>query len=68
MRWTIRDYLDDMVGAAKDVLEFTEDVTFAEFQRDRKTVNAVIRSLEVMGEAAKKVPGDMREKHPAVPW
>lgn len=57
-----------MVGAAKDVLEFTEGMTFAEFQRDRKTINAVIRSLEVIGEATKKVPEDVREKYPVVPW
>jgi uncharacterized protein with HEPN domain/predicted nucleotidyltransferase len=68
MRRTIRDYLEDMLSAAREVLEFTEGWTFAEFERDRKTINAVIRSLEVMGEAAKKVPDDVREKYPAVPW
>ena len=56
MSRTLKDYLEDMWNAAKEVLEFTEGMEFEEFSRDRKTVNAVLRSLEVMGEAAKKIP------------
>jgi uncharacterized protein with HEPN domain len=39
--------------------------TFAE---DKKTVNAVIRSLEVLGEATKRIPTSFRQKHPDIPW
>ena len=35
---------------------------------DKKTVNAVIRSMEVMGEAARKIPVEVREKYPEIPW
>jgi uncharacterized protein with HEPN domain len=38
------------------------------FVRDRRTVNAVIRSLEVLGEAAKRIPDEVRQKYPAIPW
>jgi uncharacterized protein with HEPN domain len=38
------------------------------FSADRKTVYATIREIQVIGEAAKKVPGDVRLKHPRVPW
>ncbi len=68
MSRTLKDYLEDMRNAAKEVLEFTEGMEFDEFSRDRKTVNAVLRSLEVMGEAAKKIPEDVRTKYPEVPW
>ncbi len=43
-------------------------MTFDSFITDRKTVNAVIRSMEVIGEAAKNVPESLRKKYPAVPW
>jgi len=56
MSRTLKDYLEDMWNAAKEVLEFTEGMEFEEFSRDRKTVNAVLRSPEVTGEAAKKIP------------
>ena len=38
------------------------------FFTDKKTVNAVIRSLEVIGEAVKKIPSELRQKHPSLPW
>lgn len=41
---------------------------FAQFAGDEKTVFAVIRALEIVGEAAKKVPKSIRSRYPAVPW
>jgi uncharacterized protein with HEPN domain len=38
------------------------------FIKDRKTMKAVVRSLEVIGEAAKNIPGLLRESHPEIPW
>ena len=64
----ITDYLDDMRTAIAEVKEFTSGMTFDEFAADRKTVNAVIRSLEVLGEATKHIPAAFCRKHPAIPW
>jgi uncharacterized protein with HEPN domain len=64
----IVDYLDDIRTAIAEVKEFTAGMTFDEFAVDKKTVNAVIRSLEVLGEATKHIPSAFRSKHPAVPW
>ncbi len=47
---------------------FTEGMTFETFERDEKTVDAVLRNFEVIGEAAKNVPMDVREDHDEVPW
>ena len=41
---------------------------FETFIEDKKTVNAVIRSLEVLGEATKSIPISFRKKHPDIPW
>ena len=41
---------------------------FIDFKRDYKTVDAVIRNFEIIGEAAKNLPKDFKEKYPEVPW
>lgn len=43
-------------------------MSFEDFARDKKTINAVIRSLEVIGEATKNIPKSIRDKHPSIPW
>lgn len=43
-------------------------MSFEEFTQDKKTINAVIRSLEVIGEAAKNIPKSIKSKYPRVPW
>ena len=48
--------------------EFAREINYASFVLDRRTVNAVIRSLEVMGEAAKRIPEEIRRKYPDIPW
>jgi uncharacterized protein with HEPN domain len=64
----ISDYLDDIVMAIADAEEFTRGMSYEMFAADKKTVNAVIRCLEVLGEAAKHIPASFRKKHPAIPW
>ncbi|MFO8009116.1 MAG: DUF86 domain-containing protein [Candidatus Brocadiia bacterium] len=62
------DYIADILNAAREVEEFTEGMAFDAFVADKKTINAVIRSLEVMGEAAKRIPEEIRQRYPGVPW
>jgi len=62
------DYIRDMSEAVQDVGIFTAGMTQELFLADRKTINAVIRSLEVLGEAAGKIPPEIREKYPEIPW
>jgi uncharacterized protein with HEPN domain len=59
----ISDYLDDIATAINEAEEFTSNMTYETFASDRKTVNAVIRSLEVLGEATKRIPASFRQKH-----
>ncbi|MBN1866663.1 DUF86 domain-containing protein [Candidatus Sumerlaeota bacterium] len=55
-----RDYLEDILSSIDETAAFTADLSFEAFVQDRKTVNAVVRSLEVLGEAAKCIPLDLR--------
>ncbi|AJE02230.1 HepT-like ribonuclease domain-containing protein [Geobacter pickeringii] len=64
----ITDYLNDILGSINDVKEFVSGMTYDAFAADKKTVNAVIRSLEVLGEATKHVPASFRNRHPNIPW
>jgi uncharacterized protein with HEPN domain len=50
----IVDYLDDVLESISDIRAFVTGMSYKEFIGDKKTVNAVIRSLEVIGEAVKK--------------
>lgn len=61
-------YLQDILNNANKALEFVKGMSEAEFLEDDKTVFAVIRALEVIGEAAKNVPDDVRNKYTQIPW
>ncbi len=62
------DYIADILAAIKETEEFTRGMSYKTFSSDKKTINAVIRSLEIMGEAAKRVPDHVKEKYPDIPW
>jgi uncharacterized protein with HEPN domain len=64
----IADYLNDILVAIQEVEEFTNGMSYETFTADKKTVNAVIRSLEILGEATKRIPNSFRLKHPDIPW
>ena len=63
-----RDYLQDIYDAINDVAIFIEGMRYEDFLRDKKTINAVIRSIEVIGEASKQLPKAVRDKNPSIPW
>ena len=58
----LSDYLDDIITAIADTAEFTQGMSYEMFAADKKTVNAVLRSLEVLGEATKHIPASFRKK------
>jgi len=68
MKREFGDYIQDIIDSIKETEEFTKELSFDDFKEDKKTVNAVIRSLEIMGEAAKKIPDDLRRKYSKIPW
>jgi uncharacterized protein with HEPN domain len=63
-----RFYIDDMLTFAEHVVEYTDGFDQAEFELNRLHYDAVLRNLELIGEAATHVPDGVRNKHPAIPW
>jgi len=61
-------YIKDILQNMSDAEEFIQGFSYDQFASDKKTLNAVMRSMEVIGEAAKKVPDEIRAKYPSVPW
>jgi uncharacterized protein with HEPN domain len=61
-------YLDDIITAIDRILEYTQGYDFVAFKRDYRTVDAVIRNFEVIGEAVKNIPDEIKERNASVPW
>lgn len=52
----------------QNISQFIAGMTWAQFAADQKTIYAVVRAFEIIGEAAKKVPPSVRKRHAKVPW
>lgn len=68
MKRELGDYIEDIIDAMKKAGDFIKGMDYEAFSQDDKTIFAVIRSIEIIGEAAKKIPEKVRKKYPAVPW
>jgi uncharacterized protein with HEPN domain len=60
----VRDILENMERAVR----FVEGMSYEEFAEDEMTNFAVMRCIEIMGEAAKHIPDSVRDKYPEIPW
>ncbi len=61
-------YLDDILGAIARIREYTISMSYEDFTRDRKTQDAVVRNLEVIGEAAGRLPDAVKERAAEIEW
>ena len=60
--------IQDMLDSANKILEYTKGLSYDDFTADSKTVDAVIRNFEIIGEAASRLPEDFRTLHPSIDW
>jgi len=68
MKREYTDSLQDMLDNAQRAIRFTKGMKYDSFMKDEKTVYAVIRAVEVVGEAAGNIPEDVRAKYGNIPW
>jgi len=61
-------YIDDIQEGIEKILEYTQSISEDEFFANTQIQDSVVRRLEIIGEAAKNIPSDFREKYPEVEW
>jgi uncharacterized protein with HEPN domain len=68
MKREYEDYLRDMLENAEKALSFVQGMDYDGFCTDDKAVYAVIRAFEIIGEAARQIPENVRQSHPEIQW
>ncbi len=63
-----KEFVLDMFISCKKILSYIKDMSYEDFKKDEKTVDAVIRNIEILGEAAKKISDEFKRKYPHVEW
>lgn len=61
-------FLDDIIEALSKIEQFTQGLTADGFKQNVVVIDAVIRNLEILGEAANNLPDEITELHPDLPW
>lgn len=60
--------LDDMLQSALKIKRYTNDLNYNSFISDDKTIDAVVRNFEIIGEAANRIDPDFRDRNPEIEW
>ena len=61
-------HLLDMLVAARDAVTFADELSYGEYARDRRHQLAILKAVEIVGEAASRLSGETKELHPDIPW
>lgn len=68
MKRDIKVYIEDILESISRIEEYVKDLDEAEFYGNSEKQDAVLRRLEIIGEAVKNIPQDVRDKYPEIPW
>ena len=60
--------LEDILQSAEKIVRYTSDLSFEKFASDEKTIDAVIRNFEIIGEAAHRLPDEIKDSLTAIDW
>jgi uncharacterized protein with HEPN domain len=68
MKRDYRIYLKDIFDSIIRIENYVLDLNYEDFEDDRKTVDAIVRNIEIIGEATKNIPDSVRKNYPDIPW
>lgn len=60
--------VEDIIDSANKILDYTNNLSFEDFTQDDKTIDAVIRNFEIIGEAANRLSEDFKNEHSNIDW
>ena len=63
-----RDFLEDLVGACRSIIGFVAGMSLDSYLADEKTRFAVMRGYEIMGEATRNLPSELKDANADIPW
>lgn len=64
----VRLFVNDILESSEKIQKWIQGMTYEKFSQDTMIQDAVVRNLEIIGEAAKNIPEDLRAQHPKIPW
>ncbi len=68
MKRDVRVFVEDILESVAKIEEYTEEATDDDFYENTQIQDAVFRRLEIIGEAVKNIPQELRDKYPEIPW
>ena len=63
-----REFLMDMLIACEKIMKYTRDLSYEDFRRNDMVIDAVVRSIEILGEASKNISEGLKKRYPEVEW
>ena len=60
--------VEDILESCNKIMDYTKDISFEEFVADNKTIDAVVRNFEIIGEAANRLPEEFKDSHQDIDW
>jgi len=61
-------YVDDILESINKIEDYMGELDFEQFSKDTKTIDAIVRNFEIIGEATKHIPAKIKKRYPDVPW
>lgn len=61
-------YIGDIIEAIKRIEKYAKNLSFGNFSKDQKTIDAVVRNFEIIGEASKNIPQEIKKQYSQIPW
>lgn len=68
MKREFLDYIEDIIEAMNNAMNFARDMKYDDFTKDNKTIYAMVRALEIIGEAVKNLSDEVKQQYPQIPW